>query len=115
MSEELTEDEEAAPEDESGQDSAQGKKAKKAPKPLPTAPVLLGKLAGATVALPAAAGVFLMAATAGVPLDAAIKRCVVTGVVLWLITSLGIRCLFGFVIRDWRLKRNKQSTGEKMA
>ena len=67
-----------------------------------SAAALVGRLAGATCALPAATGVFLSAALAGVPAATAVLRSVLAGVGVWIVCGIAVRLLFTFVIRDWR-------------
>lgn len=64
----------------------------------------IGKLAGASVAIPTAAIVFCVAAMAGVPASTAITRSVFTALGMWIFVGLAIRFLFTFVIHDWRKK-----------
>lgn len=74
-----------------------------APPPVRKGPArILGSLVGATAALPAATGVFLAAALAGVPVGTAITRSVVVAVVVWIVAGLAVRILFSLVIRDWQ-------------
>ncbi len=64
----------------------------------------IGKLAGASVAIPTAAIVFCVAAMAGVPASTAITRSVFTAIGMWIFVGLAFRFLFTFVIYDWRKK-----------
>lgn len=79
----------------------------------PSASLVLGRLAGATVAVLVAASVFVTAALAGVPGPSALQRSVLAAVLLWFVTGLFVRGLFAVVLEDWRRKRRerKDSSG----
>ncbi len=93
------------------EDSSESKRPAKTKKPASPARAV-GGLVGATVSLPTAAMTFLVAATAGVPAGTAVTRAVMAGAALGIFASLGVRLLFGFVLRDMRRRRAAEASGE---
>ena len=73
-----------------------------------------GRAAGAGVAIPTAALVFLVAAFAGVPASTAVTRSLLVGLCMWFGVGLAIRLIFSFVIHDWRQRMTPQVADEDM-
>ena len=75
----------------------------------------VGRIAGASVAIPTAAVVFISAALAGVPATTAAGRSVLSAAVMWLVAGLATRILFAVVARSWRDRMKSEPGTQDMA
>ncbi len=73
---------------------------------------VLGRLAGAGMALPTMAVAYLVAVLAGVPGPTAVVRSLVSALVMWVFVALMVRLLFGVLLEDWKKARSSRSRRE---
>lgn len=72
----------------------------------------LGRIAGATLAVPTAALVWIISAAGGASVQTALLRTAIAGLcVLW-ITSLAVRLLVVSVIDSWQAEKTKKTETE---